>query len=806
MSTEKSQSPFISDEVLKQHELSPSARGMLELAKERGFITTLQINQLIPSHVARDRAKLRETMAWLAKIFRATNIEIKVETKVTVMITKPTGPQTQMDSSLQFTHPQQPSATPPQHLETRKFEISKVEQIEHTEPQIQSQRDFKPHNPIGRRVSSSIVNVKSDEPSASELTELESEIATNEEDFFPIYILDKESQDTYINPYYHQIRQYPLLDKDQERSYAKRVRELNDLEARNHLIVHNLRWVIKIAQKYVGKGLDLDDLVQEGNIGLITAAEKFDYRKGFRFSTYSFWWIRQAISRAINNFSTTIRLPVHAIEFRKKVLKTACEIASELEREPFAEEIAAKMGGEVKVEEVRRALGYMNLATTSLEEVVFHGKEGTEITVGESLHDLQSLTPEMVCEAKEDLELSRQKILLLLNAVDNSVDEKKARIFKQYYGLGGYDEGATLESVSLGYDVTRERIRQIINIVWENARAGGSTITTDTGLATELNRLYVLENLVGYQVDWSATPDADLQLALKEVKATVFHEDEDPEELPPRGEISIQKISEESEAGMQVIEAVCLAFHAEISDIVGQNPQYPIVRIRQVSMYILREGMKMSFPDIARLLRKDHSTVMHGCRLIDTLVRKNPSIRAELLKLSEQIDYILKFRGNGDIRCQLFIHVTEILEPESVEQEITIVESTLARSKKTNRAREETTPPVEISKVEEVPTSSSTPAVVARKTKGPTFDGILCVVSKLYQVTFADLLSTNKEPRIAMARNVAWYLLSKDVGLAISQLALYFNCPEENVTKSLKGVEMLVEAGGVEIETIRNSY
>ena len=249
-----------------------------------------------------------------------------------------------------------------------------------------------------------------------------------------------------VKMYLKEIGRVELLKADDEVEIAKRV-ENGDQEAKKILISANLRLVVSIAKKYTGRGMLFLDLIQEGNMGLIKAVEKFDYRKGFKFSTYATWWIRQAITRAIADQARTIRIPVHMVETINKMTRVQRQLVQELGRDPSAEEIANRMGNlsEDKVREIQRiALDPVSLETPIGEEDDSH--------LGDFIEDKDALSPDQYANNQ----LLKDEIDLVLK----TLTEREEKVLRLRFGL---EDGRTrtLEEVGREFDVTRERIRQI---------------------------------------------------------------------------------------------------------------------------------------------------------------------------------------------------------------------------------------------------------------------------------------------------------------------------------------------------------
>lgn len=248
-----------------------------------------------------------------------------------------------------------------------------------------------------------------------------------------------------VRMYLKEIGKVPLLSAEEEQELAERI-EAGDEEARKRLSEANLRLVVSIAKRYVGRGMALLDLIQEGNLGLMKAVEKFDYRKGYKFSTYATWWIRQAITRAIADQARTIRIPVHMVETINKLRRTSRQLLQELGREATPEEIAERM--KMPVERVQEIMK-ISQEPVSLETPI--GEED-DSHLGDFIQDDHVPVP---AEAAAYSVLQEQ-----LEEVLSTLSEREAKVLRLRFGL---DDGRarTLEEVGKEFNVTRERIRQI---------------------------------------------------------------------------------------------------------------------------------------------------------------------------------------------------------------------------------------------------------------------------------------------------------------------------------------------------------
>ena len=280
-------------------------------------------------------------------------------------------------------------------------------------------------------------------PDAPELEKLDDETVREPEAV--IAVPDGVDIDDPVRMYLKEIGRIPLLTPEEEVSLAKRM-EAGDEESKRRLIEANLRLVVSIAKRYVGRGMLFLDLIQEGNLGLIKAVEKFDYRKGYKFSTYATWWIRQAITRAIADQARTIRIPVHMVETINKLIRVSRQLLQELGREPAPEEIAREMDiTEEKVREIMKiAQEPVSLETPIGEEEDSH--------LGDFIEDRQAVSPS---EAVISVNLKEYTSQVL-----RTLTPREERVIKMRFGLEDGSEH-TLEEVGQSFQVTRERIRQI---------------------------------------------------------------------------------------------------------------------------------------------------------------------------------------------------------------------------------------------------------------------------------------------------------------------------------------------------------
>lgn len=289
------------------------------------------------------------------------------------------------------------------------------------------------------------VPIDLDEP---ETNDLENEEELSDEDL----AITAENVDAFaddsVRLYLREIGKIPLLTPEEEADLAQRIVK-GDKKAKDKMVESNMRLVVSIAKRYGGRGLDFLDLIQEGNTGLLRAVEKFDPEKGFKFSTYATWWVRQAITRAIADQARTIRIPVHMVETINKVLRTTRKLTSELNREPTNEEIAKELDMEPeKIDYVMR----IKQDIASLDASVGRDGDDEDSVLGDFVEDEERDSPE---DSAANQILKEQ-----LSEIIATLTDREQKIIRLRFGIGG-GRPHTLEEVGAEFDVTRERIRQI---------------------------------------------------------------------------------------------------------------------------------------------------------------------------------------------------------------------------------------------------------------------------------------------------------------------------------------------------------
>ena len=284
-----------------------------------------------------------------------------------------------------------------------------------------------------------------DEPEMGDLSEEEE--LSDEELEITVDNVDAFADDS-VRLFLREIGRTPLLTLEEEQELAQKAAK-GDKKAKDKMVESNMRLVVSIAKRYSGRGLDFLDLIQEGNTGLLRAVEKFDPDKGFKFSTYATWWIRQAITRAIADQARTIRIPVHMVETINKVMRTTRKLTQELNREPTTLEIAKEMDMEPeKVDYVMR----IKQDIASLDQSVGRDGDDEDSVLGDFVEDEERESPE---DSTANQILKEQ-----LASIISTLSEREQKIIKLRFGVGG-GRSHTLEEVGAEFSVTRERIRQI---------------------------------------------------------------------------------------------------------------------------------------------------------------------------------------------------------------------------------------------------------------------------------------------------------------------------------------------------------
>lgn len=299
--------------------------------------------------------------------------------------------------------------------------------------------------PTGDREEDELMNIDPDEPAIDEL--LDEDEDTPEDILNSGQYFDDISDDS-VRLHLREIGKIPLLSAEEELALAQRVVK-GDKKAKDKMAEANMRLVVSIAKRYSGRGLDFLDLIQEGHTGLLRAVEKFDPDKGFKFSTYATWWIRQAITRAIADQARTIRIPVHMVETINKLLRTQRRMTQELNREPTIEELAKEL--EMEPERVEYVIK-IKQDISSLDAGVGRDGEDEDSVLGDFIEDEDGATPE---ESASSQLLKEQ-----VQSVLSTLSEREQKIIKMRFGLEN-GKSHTLEEVGQEFAVTRERIRQI---------------------------------------------------------------------------------------------------------------------------------------------------------------------------------------------------------------------------------------------------------------------------------------------------------------------------------------------------------
>lgn len=405
-----------------------------------------------------------------------------------------------------------------------------------------------------------------------------------------------------LSMYMREVGRFPLLTREEMIEVSKKSFDEKDIEARNKLMVHNLRLVISVAKKYQNRGVSLPDLIQEGNLGLLKAAEKFNPHLGFAFGTYATWWIRQAITRAIDNQGSIVRKPVHFLESRREPYRKIVRLAKELKRMPTDDEIRERTGYKGGLE---GALKLMRNDDSISLFTPLNGDEPFSPTFGDMLPDAEHRPVDLLMDVRVTFDLVSKDVRELTKSVQClDVSEKQKEMFFRYYGLNGYAFGLTLQEVGDHFGVTRERVRQVNAKIWELIEDNRIDFD-DVILMKALYRLQRLESLVGEKANLIPA-DNDESLLLETQGTTAVTEPK--AEITPRPQ-SIAPISVDAVTGM-VLRLTEAETGVTESDMRGDCRVPKSVRARRIAMYLLYEDFNKPRSEIARIFGKANQTVV----------------------------------------------------------------------------------------------------------------------------------------------------------------------------------------------------
>jgi len=474
------------------------------------------------------------------------------------------------------------------------------------------------------------------------------EVITEEEEKTPyLEMITKELHDEVVPErdllgiYLKEIDRFKLLKgRGEEVELAKRLPE--DPEARKRFVNANLRLPVNVARRYRGRGLEYLDLIQEGNIGLLNAVDNFDYSRGYKFGTYATWGIRQAIVRAIHDYSKIIRVPVHIRQLWNKIFVASAKLVQVFGREPDEEEIAKELG--LEVEKVKRALRAMWMTTVYLEDLVRSDDKDDDNLSWENTNvfvDRYAVTPEVYVMAKEELESIMERLKKINSNALSCLPPRYAKVVRLRFGLdGGHPQ--TLEEIGDKMGLSRERIRQIEEKSLERLQAMG-VVDASESIEDLFRRLeWAREIVPDVKVDnlFSVEEAAEFKLAhvaeVEELQPSLKEKLIERQRSAPK--IILRKANTVSvNDSAKIIADVAKAYDLLPEKILGRGRTEEVALARHVVMYRLREEYKLSFPKIAQILNlADHTTVMHGYERIKEALRKS-EVKGESGKFDNKI-------------------------------------------------------------------------------------------------------------------------------------------------------------------------
>ncbi len=533
--------------------LKPKAAETITQASKVGVLSTGELLSIIPSATLKDETKLNETVEWVMQLCDALGIVIL-----------PTSSKSRMEREVRSGERIASYKAPTKEAEIRKTleqkEASPREEAEETDEEEPSVDELDSSTP---------------ESYLEQITrDVHQDVLAQKDDGLAFFLRIAGS--------------YKLLQHHQVVALATLVQEKSDVDARNEIIVHNLRASVMVARRYRGRGLDFLDLIQEANLGLMRGAEKFDPTKGFAFLTYAMWWIRQAVVRAIYDYSELIRIPVHARELWNRIMQTSAKLVESLGREPQPEEIAEKLAK--PVEEVERALRQMKMTTVYLDDIAQsedrNGEERGPVDWLPELAQYSPLSPEQLLSAKDELaKLCRVVESRVLSRL-LSYSVRDQNIFRCHYGLDGTWESKTLEQIGVPYSLTRGRTQQIVAKIWSDISKADAE-TDEIWLEGELYRMQQLAE--------SIDPDDAIQimsgLSLAQAKPAKRREK--------------KVVSEPRVSPSDIIGLVCSGLRVSTHLIIGASSKGKIARARGVAVLLLHEDLDRPYWQIATDVNRD---------------------------------------------------------------------------------------------------------------------------------------------------------------------------------------------------------